>query len=143
MDLESLFPRLTSAPYRRTSPADTRYNCFAWAAGESHRWWEPHPDAGHYWPTGPTEDWSGDVILAAYRTLGYLVCADGTAESGIEKVAIYVKDGEPTHAARLLPTGMWTSKLAAEDDIEHTLDGLTGMEYGSPVLFLSRPAAAT
>jgi len=142
MDLEALFPRLSGSPYRRTSPADTGYNCFAWAAGESHRWWEAHPDAGQYWPTGPTEDWSVDIVVAAYATLGYVTCLDGNPEPTLDKIAVYVRDGEPTHAARLLPSGMWTSKLGAEDDIEHTLDGLDGREYGSAAVFLSRPAPA-
>jgi hypothetical protein len=124
MDLEALFPRLAGTPYRRTGPADTRYNCFAWAAGETHRWWEAHPDAGEYWPTGLTEDWTIDVVVAAYAALGYVPCADGNPEAGVDKVAIYVRDGQPTHAARLLPSGLWTSKLGAQDDIEHVLVGL-------------------
>jgi hypothetical protein len=139
---ELLFPNLSSTPYHVTSPADPTYNCFSWAAGESHRWWEAHPDAGHFWPTGHTTDWSIDIVIDAYRTIGYAVCDDGSPESGVEKVVIYVKDGEPTHAARQLPSGMWTSKLGAEDDLEHTLDGLTGAEYGAPVVFLKRTMPA-
>ena len=140
---ESLFPNLTTTPYRITSPADTKYNCFAWAAGESHRWWEAHPDAGHYRPTGQTIDWSVDVVTDALRTLGYVLCNDGSLEGGVEKVVIYVLDSEPTHAARQLANGMWTSKLGAEDDLEHTIDGLTGTEYGAPTVFLKRPGVPT
>jgi len=142
MSPESLFPNLSKTPYRVTSPPDTTYNCFAWVAGESHRWWEAHPDAGHFWPTGYTTDWSIDVVIDAYRTVGYTACHDGSLEHGVEKVAIYVKDGEPTHAARQLLGGTWTSKLGAEDDLEHTIDGLTGTEYGAPAVFLGRPVSA-
>lgn len=71
--------------------------------------------------------------------VGYAPCADGSPEAGVEMVAIYVRGGEPAHAARLLPSGHWTSKLGAQEDIEHTLDGLEGTTYGSPVVFLRRP----
>jgi hypothetical protein len=142
MDPVSIFPGLASSPFRITSPPTIQYNGFAWAAGESHRWWEAHPQAGHYWPSGLTQDWSVDVVIAAYATLGFSPCSDGLPELGREKIAIYIKDGEPTHAARLLPNGLWTSKLGAEDDLEHTLDGLVGSEYGLPDVFLSRPLSA-
>jgi hypothetical protein len=138
MSLESIFPRLSLTPYRVTSPSDPLYNCFAWAGGESHRWWEPIADAGYYWPIGPTDDWSVDVVVAAFRALGYEVCADGQLEPEAEKVAIYVRGDEPTHAARQVPSGVWTSKLGPEQDIEHTLDGLAGSTYGMPSVFLNR-----
>jgi hypothetical protein len=139
MSLESIFPRLAITAYRTTSSATILYNCFAWAAGESHRWWEAHPDAGHFWPTGFTEDWSIDVLRIAFASCGYGPCPNGALESGMEKVAIYILDGEPMHAARQLSSGMWTSKLGVDVDIEHTLDGLIGLEYGQPEVFLSRP----
>jgi hypothetical protein len=40
-------------------------------------------------------------------------------------------DGEPTHAARQLPNGKWTSKLGRWQDIEYELDGLVGKMYGT------------
>ncbi|TAF36353.1 MAG: hypothetical protein EAZ69_10585 [Oscillatoriales cyanobacterium] len=39
-------------------------------------------------------------------------------------------NGIPTHAARQLANGKWTSKLGWLEDIEHELDGLTGDRYG-------------
>jgi len=138
MDLESIFPGLANTPFQITSPSTTVYNCFAWAAGESHRWWEAHPDAGHYWPNGHTPDWSIDVVIAAFSTVGFAVCSNGDPESGVEKIAIYCRDGEPTHAARLKADGTWTSKLGVDVDIEHTLDGISGDEYGIPTAYMSR-----
>jgi hypothetical protein len=67
-------------------------------------------------------------------------------EAGFEKIAIYVDgDGVPTHAARQLSDGAWTSKLGEWEDIRHlTLeamedDGL-GLGYGKVSLILKRPA---
>ncbi|MEG4575444.1 hypothetical protein QUA56_22590 [Microcoleus sp. N3A4] len=47
-------------------------------------------------------------------------------------------DGEPTHAARQLPNGKWTSTLGRWEDIEHELDGLTSEMYGSVKQVLKR-----
>jgi hypothetical protein len=61
-------------------------------------------------------------------------------EPGFEKVALYADAaGIPTHAARQLSGGKWTSKLGRREDIEHALDDLTGDVYGSVVAFLKGP----
>jgi hypothetical protein len=52
-----------------------------------------------------------DSFILAFGILGYSPCDDGTLEEGFEKVAIYVDESEtPTHMAKQLPSGMWTSK---------------------------------
>lgn len=48
-------------------------------------------------------------------------------------------NGTPTHAARQLENGKWTSKLGQLEDIEHELDGLVGDKYGIVVTILRRP----
>ncbi len=72
--------------------------------------------------------------------LGYEECEDGSHEPGFEKIALYAKDAEPTHAARQLPDGRWTSKLGKLEDIAHSLEGLAECLYGEIVLFMKRPA---
>jgi len=47
--LEDLFPGLRGAPYQVTSPVTIRYNCIAWAAGDSARWWWPELDRENGW----------------------------------------------------------------------------------------------
>ena len=79
------------------------------------------------------------AFVQAFATIGYSPCPDGSLEAGWEKVALYATDEGPTHAARQLPTGRWTSKLGPDDDIEHALEGLCGPAYGSVVQFLRRP----
>src|SRR5437899_2905929 len=39
--LEEVFPGLRGQSYRITSPADHRYNCIAFAAGDDHKSWWP------------------------------------------------------------------------------------------------------
>ena len=69
-----------------------------------------------------------------------MVCKNEKFENGFEKVALYVdKDGAPTHAARQLPNGKWTSKLGNGEDIEHeTIHVVEGDGYGKAKYFLKR-----
>jgi hypothetical protein len=68
-------------------------------------------------------------------------CEDGRLESGFEKIALFALEGLPKHAARQLQSGRWTSKLGRLEDIEHTLDDLTGALYGSVALVMKRPVS--
>ena len=81
-----------------------------------------------------------------FESLGYRECANDTSETGFEKVAIYVNgEGLPTHAARQLENGNWTSKLGYWQDIEHAslraLENAPLMDslYGTVALLMRRP----
>jgi hypothetical protein len=81
----------------------------------------------------------------AFTSLGYTPCEAEGYETGFEKVALYATtDGRPTHMARQLPDGRWTSKLGEQVDIEHELHALAGDLYGTVVRILRRayPAPA-
>jgi hypothetical protein len=138
---ENLFPLLAATGYRITSPVDSRYNCIAWAAGQSFPWWWPDPDGFDYWPPNVPREHNIAAFVQAFGTLGYEICQDGALELGWEKVAIYAIAGAPMHAARQLPNGLWTSKLGPDEDIEHELNGLSGTAYGTVIQILRRPAA--
>jgi hypothetical protein len=107
-DLESLFPVLSTATYRVTSPKDRKYNCIAWAAGDPRRWWWPNPppdDEGYYWPAGAPHEETVATFVAAFATLGFAPCEEDTIEPGQERIALFaIADGAPTHAARQLAT---------------------------------------
>jgi hypothetical protein len=137
--LELRYPNLAITDYNVTSPRSQEYNCFAWAAGDQERWWQPTPEDQFYWVEGVPMEETLSAYIQAYQTLGYEPCDDRTIESGYEKIALYVNDGGiPVHAARQLPSGMWTSKLGALEDIEHQLEGLTGDRYGKVGQILKR-----
>jgi hypothetical protein len=139
-DLERSFPGLQGGGYRITSPATAVYNCAAWAAGETRRWWDPSSEDGYYWPTNAPAEQSVAAFVAAFGALGYEPCADASLEPGMEKLAVYAEaHGWPTHVARQLPTGDWTSKLGASEDIYHsTPQALEGVLYGKVVQYLCR-----
>jgi hypothetical protein len=139
--LETLFPRLVNAEYHVTSPVERRYNCIAWAADDVERWWWPELDIENgYWPEAAPLAATLEAFEAAFATLGYSRCDEDTLETGFERIAVFADgNGIPTHAARQLSGGPWTSKLGKLEDIEHELHDLSGDAYGSVALIMRRP----
>ena len=137
---ERLFPALQRVGFEITSPSDQRYNCVAWAAGDVTRWWWPAESPFAYWPPGTDREESVASFMQAFATLGYERALSGDLEPQFEKVAIFASsDGIPTHMARQLRDGTWTSKVGSLEDIRHQeLSGLEGAEYGTVVVFLRR-----
>ncbi len=135
-----VFPRLTESNHRVTSPADVKYNCVAWSAGEMGRWWQP----GVYWPIEVSRDEVGiGVLVDAFRALGYSEATSDQFDPAFEKVAIFGSGLCYTHAARQLANGKWTSKLGKLEDIEHDCpDDVAGGIYGEVVEIMQRPIAA-
>jgi hypothetical protein len=139
--LEHVFPGLAHGDYRITSPADADYNCIAWAVGETGKWWWPGPDVEReYGPPDIPREATLAAFQAALGVLGYVVCDGDHSEPGFEKIALFADaQGKPTHAARQLANGRWSSKLGKREDLEHALHDLTGTVYGSVALLLKRP----
>lgn len=140
-DIEACFPNLPETGYGITSPPTPRYNCIAWAAGDTRRWWWPDPSPFAYWPPTISCENTLPRFAEAFQTLNYEPCETSRLEPDVEKVAVYAdSSGVPTHAARQLESGSWTSKLGREEDIEHHgLAGVEGQAYGHVVLILRRP----
>lgn len=136
------FPLLDPQSYVVTSDETGDYNCVGWAAvpDDPFQWW-PMPDAPeYYWPPAVRRDETIEAFIEGFGTLGYRPCETDLLEPGFEKIAIYTLRGVPTHVARQLPDGRWTSKLGAWEDIEHQeARDLVGGQYGSPQVFMSRP----
>lgn len=143
--IEETFPRLRDDPrYDSLSPIDSDYNCIAFAAGDTQRFWWPPASAslsgGSYWPPQVPPEQTVEAFIIAFATLGYERCDDGSFERNFEKVAIYAKDGLPTHAARQwIDERRWLSKLGSGFDIAHAeVDGVGGDLYGDVVVYMRR-----
>lgn len=145
MSIEGDFPGLAGTDWEITSPPTKAYNCIAWAADDPTRWWWPQPHPMVYWPPSAPRDGSVETFIAAFGLLGYEVCPefDVTLDERYDKLVLYTKDGLPTHMARQLPSGLWTSKCGGLEDIQHTLEGLCGDVYGQPTIALRRLKADT
>ena len=141
-------PAVREYGYQKTSEKDSGYNCVAWAAGMTTSHWWPLEILSDdcYWPPGaPCHDESVPTFIAAFVTLGYEPCADGSLEKEYEKVAIYAKGGVVVHMARQLADGRWTSKWGGMGiDFAHRIEALEDSakygksDYGKVAQYLRR-----
>ena len=144
MSLEIYFPRIQNEGYQITSPATPEYNCVAWAVNENDRWWWPDSAGTYYWPETFRREETVDAFREVFESLGYAQCNNYRLETGFDKVAVFAdQNGLPTHVARQLSSGRWTSKIGNLEDIEHSLQGLENLSYGSVSIVLRRPVPTT
>jgi hypothetical protein len=142
---------LIDGSFEKTSDVSGRYNCIAHAAYDSRRKWWPislqFATADRYWPEGVPRRRTIRAFRLAFAKEGYEVCDDSSLEEGFEKVVLYVSDtptpehplDAPTHMARQLPCGKWTSKLGEDIDIAHDIpERLTGRTYGRIEMYMRR-----
>src|SRR5687767_7900974 len=114
--LNEIFPGLKD--FRITSPADKRYNCIAFAAGDLSIWWWPVVGVKEvFWPDGIARAETLVAFSQVFASLGYVDCEHEAFEQGFEKVALFANEqGIPTHAARQQADGRWKSKLGELED---------------------------
>jgi hypothetical protein len=140
-DVAAAFPRINEANCEITSPESVLYNCIAWAANDTTRWWQPSDLGGYYWPSSALEA-DIDDFEGVFRAMAYEVCPDGRHEDGYDKIAIYADaNSTPQHVARQLNDGRWTSKLGNWVDITHArAEDLENSDYGVVQIYMRRTA---
>jgi hypothetical protein len=133
------FELITEFNSNPTSSESDEYNCIAWAYGRDDVWCWPDVEEQYFWPVSRRKV-SVDAFEELFSSIGYSRCKDASKEEGFLKIALYVDDeGRPTHAARQLMTGKWTSKLGRGIDIEHdSPEILNGSTYGIAKIFMKR-----
>jgi hypothetical protein len=132
------FPNSKDEPFTQTSHIDVAYNCIAWAAADNSRWYEPDPFGYYYWPDEVAREYTIEAYVGLYEFLGYEKCESGNIEDGFIKIAVFANEHMPTHAARQLPNGNWTSKLGKNIDVEHTIYSIEGGAYGQVIQYLRK-----
>jgi hypothetical protein len=134
------FPNISNVESKKTSVMSPEYNCIAWAFKDSQRIWWPNAQRS-FWPI----DVKGLTDLEAFEKWfkqdGWEETSEDGFENGFEKIALYILNGKPTHAARMIGDKIWTSKLGQNIDLSHTLDDLNGPSYGSAERFFRKPIA--
>ena len=135
--IEKVFPNLKAENYEIISPRDIRYNCFAFAVGDTDKWLDPYKK--YYWPADVPREYTIPAFKELFHSYGYLDCKSTALESGFEKVALFTKSGSPMHAAKQLSSGLWASKIGDHVDIEHLLEDLNGGDYGNVGCIFKRP----
>jgi hypothetical protein len=148
---ERCYPLLYSSGYKVISPETIdfrypRYNCIAFAADDQTLWWWPDQHGDAFWPKGAKREVTREAFIQAYGTLGYEVCDKGEVEAEYDKIAVYEKNGVPTHAAKQLEDGRWKSKLGPWEDIEHnTVEAVQTFQgvgiYGEVAFYMKRKRA--
>ena len=136
--LISAFPELASEDFEIVEEPSNRYNCIAYAAGDTSDWW--WPDGINYWPPWATLTERIESLIEAFTGLGYQQCDGSNVEGGYQKVALYEGQGEMKHAAAQMPNGAWRSKMGQGPVIEHrSPESLAGGPYGEVHCFMRRP----
>ena len=139
--LTTAFPNLANEGFEIVDEPSPRYNCIAYAAGDTGRWW--WPDGINHWPPWATLTNRIESLQEALAGQGYEQCDDGTAEVGYQKVALYEARGEMQHAAAQMPNGRWRSKMGRGPVIEHlSPDSLSEGPYGNPTVFMRKAIVA-
>lgn len=117
--------------FKLTSPATYDYNCIAFAMGVDDRWVDCADMPWHWWPQSLARDRTPDGLVAAFGFLGFETCGlDDSMEAGFEKVALYAKNDEWTHAARVVDPGVYHSKFGASFDGRHSGGDVLAAQYG-------------
>ena len=135
--LTTAFPKLASEGFEIVDQPSERYNCIAYAAGDTDNWW--WPDGVNYWPPWATLTSSIASLEEAFAELGYELCDDYAIEAGYHKVALYEQQGRMQHVAAQMPNGRWRSKMGKGPVIEHRdPESLSSGIYGEPTVFMRR-----
>ena len=140
--LISAFPNLANEEFKIIGDPTDQYNCIAYAAGDSTKWW--WPDGINYWPSWATLDNRMESLKEVFAGQGYEQCHNSTAEEGYQKVALYGFPGGFEHAALQMPNGPWRSKMGQGPIIEHhSPESLSDGMYGSPTIYMRRSTSKT
>ncbi len=133
------FPNTFNEPFIVTSPQTSSYNCIAWAFDDNTKWYWPDPDDMYFWPNNIPRTVEITSFIELYKLIGYEICNSSLLENGFEKVALFLDNFDsPTHAAKQLSNGYWTSKLGCEYDIQHSINSMNNSVYGNAKIFMSR-----
>jgi hypothetical protein len=130
------FPHL-GEQYEVLGPATRLYNCVAWTVGVTNQW---------VWPAKPGKKPTVRDFDELYRRHGYrrVKGLNFDLQPGHDKIVLYGKRSgkvwEPTHGARQLADGSWSSKLGLLPLIRHLEpEDLGGASYGVPIAVYTRP----
>ena len=135
------FPHLRSEGFVVVDPPSIRYNCIAYAAGDTGRWWD-YTRRG-YWPPHATRSERIERLQEVFAGLGFEECEDASVEPGYQKIALYEDQGVWEHATVQMPNGAWRSKMGPGPVIEHrSPESLSGGPYGEVHCFMRRPLGA-
>ena len=143
----SVFPDLAfDKSFKVTSDCNRLYNCIGFAIGYQDLWISTVRDniPWFWWPDAAPYDDLQDSLVRTFEYFGFEVCNNDMPEEGYDKVALYAKDGRWKHAARIIGSGVYHSKLGECFDIFHRDGDVLNLStdpnnsYGTPFVFMRR-----
>ena len=147
VSIEERLPNIVGH-YEETSKATINYNCLSWAVEITDTFLDPQARCvGYSWPDGAEREWTIAGCRQVLARYGYIEeCGDGGFEDECVKVAMYVDEhGTPTHFARQIHGGKWTSKLGDLIDVVHDnlscIEGHDCEHYGTAKYFFKEKKA--
>ncbi|MCI1267915.1 MAG: hypothetical protein LKG19_15170 [Saprospiraceae bacterium] len=133
------FPNSQIEQFLITSPQTSSYNCIAWAFGDDSKWYWPDNSNIYFWPSNIPRQETLNSFIMLFESIGYTRTNNGDSEPDFEKIAIYGdRFSNPTHAARQMQDGLWTSKLGQYFDVTHTIFSLSNGSYGNVLVYMKR-----
>jgi hypothetical protein len=125
---------------RITSPQTDDYNCIAWSIHVNDMdIWPGDILSYKVWPINLPREETVENFIEFYKLCGFELCDHPQLENGWEKVALYLKNGIPQHAARQIAVGHWESKLGTDADVQHlNLEVYESDVYGRAQVFFKR-----
>jgi len=143
-NIEDILPNIVGH-YKETSKATIDYNCLSWAVELTDTFIDPENRCvGYSWPDGAEREWTTAACRKVLAYYGYVEeCDDGSFEDEYVKVAMYVDEsGAPTHFARQIVDGNWTSKLGDFIDVVHhnlsCIEGNDHQHYGTAKYYFKK-----
>lgn len=125
-----------------TSDCTPLYNCIGFAMGMHDvcvALGNPANIPWCWWPPTAHFDMKPKSLVEAFEYFGFTECIDGKVEVDYDKVALYEKNGEWTHAAIVETEDLYHSKMGIWWDIVHRSGDLFHDEgYGDIFTFMKR-----
>ena len=120
------------------SPQTPVYNCIAFAMGMRDRWVDCASHPWHWWPP-VCKGTSISCLIEAFKYLGFEECGmEDSFEPDYDKVALYEKDSEWKHAAKIVDEGIYHSKFGESYDGTHSRGDVLKLKYGNPYIIMRR-----
>ncbi len=69
-EIRGVFANLSDA-FEVTSWLTDNYNCIAWAAGDSQKWWWPDPEGESFWPRGIDRKDTVEAFIDSSKTISH------------------------------------------------------------------------
>jgi hypothetical protein len=133
------FPNSKIDPFLITSPQTSSYNSIAWAFGDNSKWYWPDSSNIYFWPSDIPRQETINSFIKLFESIGYIQTDNDYLDVEFEKIAIYGdRFSNPTHAARQLQNGFWTSKLGQNFDVTHTIFSMSDGNYGNVLVYMKR-----